>query len=137
MENPDIRWKQRFLNFKKAYERLHNGVDQEEYSELELQGLIKAFEFTYELAWNTLRDYLIYSGYTDLTGSRDTIKLAFKAGLIENGVEWMEMIQTRNLTSHTYDEDTAKEVEELIKEKYYLLFKALMEKMSEKYQEKI
>lgn len=68
---------------------------------MERQGLIKAFEFTYELAWNTLRDYLLYQGITDIVGSRDTIRTAFRENLIENGEEWMNMLQSRNRTSHT------------------------------------
>jgi len=122
IENTDIRWKQRFSNYSKAFAQLEKALDKGEYNELELQGLIKAFEFTYELAWNTLKDFLIEKGYTDLIGSKDTIRLAFKVGLISNGEAWMEMIKSRNLSAHTYNEITALEIQHAITETYYFLF---------------
>lgn len=70
MENQDIRWQQRFDNFKKAFAQLDKAVQQGDFNELERQGLIKAFEYSYELAWNTLRDFLINKGYTDVIGSK-------------------------------------------------------------------
>lgn len=97
----DIRWEQRFSNYQKALAQLLKYTEKETLSEMERQGLIKAFEFTYELAWNTLRDYLLYQGITDIVGSRDTIRTAFRENLIENGEEWMNMLQSRNRTSHT------------------------------------
>jgi nucleotidyltransferase substrate binding protein (TIGR01987 family) len=129
MEQKDIRWLQRFSNFNKAFDQLEKAVEKKTYNDLERQGLIKAFEFTYELAWNTLKDFLYYNGYTDLIGSKDTIRLAFKVGLIKAGTEWMEMLKARNLTSHTYNRDTADAIEEAIKNTYYALFKSLQEKL--------
>ena len=85
MENQDVRWKQRFDNLKKAFFQLDKAVRQGDFNELERQGLIKSFEYTYELAWNPMRDFLIQKGNTDLMGSKDTIRLAFQVNLIQDG----------------------------------------------------
>ncbi len=87
-------------------------------SDLERQGLIQAFEFTHELAWNTLKDFLESRGAAKLYGSKDATRDAFAKGLIVNGEEWMAMIQSRNRSSHTYNENTAKEVAEAILSSY-------------------
>lgn len=111
--NPDIRWKQRFQSFDKAFGQLSAAVQlarQRQLSELEQQGLIQAFEFTHELAWNTLKDFLESRGATELYGSRDATREAFKQGLLANGDEWMAMIAARNRSSHTYNKTTADEV---------------------------
>lgn len=129
MENKDIRWLQRFKNFKKAFSQLEDAVELGKYSNLERQGLIKAFEFTYELAWNTLKDFLNEKGFTEIIGSKDTIRLAFKNGLIENGESWMKMLKSRNITAHTYDLETAIEIEHVVRETYYDLFAALQIRM--------
>jgi len=105
MKNQDIRWIQRFQNFKRAFARLAEAAalaKQRELSELEEQGLIQAFEFTHELAWNVLKDYLEAQGFVDLIGSKNATREAFKNGLLEDGKVWMDMIEARNLTSHTY-----------------------------------
>src|SRR5258706_16157776 len=116
-QNPDVRWRQRLQSFRKAFGQLSKAaatVEERELSELERQGLIQAFEFTHELAWNTLKDFLESRGATDLYGSRDATREAFAKGLIEDGEEWMAMIQSRNSTSHTYNEETADEIAEAI-----------------------
>ena len=77
---------------------------QRELSELEKQGLIQAFEFTHELAWNVLKDYLEAQGFAELIGSKNATQQAFKNGLLEDGEAWMDMIRARNLTSHTYQD---------------------------------
>ena len=92
---------------------------------MEEQGLIKAFEYTYELAWNTLKDYLQYQGGFNITGSRDAIREAFSNNLITDGDKWMEMILSRNLTSHSYNEETADEISSAIFNDYFDLFKQL------------
>ncbi|MBT7616015.1 MAG: nucleotidyltransferase, partial [Calditrichaeota bacterium] len=110
MSTHDIRWIQRFNNFKKAFSQLNNAIElakQRKLSELEQQGLIQTFEYTHELAWKTLKDFLGTRGVTKLYGSKDTTREAFKTGLVTNGETWMEMILSRNLTTHTYDEETA------------------------------
>lgn len=131
MENKDIRWKQRFQNFKKAFYQLEKAVNTPDLNELERQGLIKAFEFTYELAWTTLKDFLIEKGYTDLIGSKDTLRQAFQVGIISDGDIWMEMVKSRNLTAHTYNQDTAESIEEDVINQYYSLFKQLITKLEE------
>lgn len=125
----DIRWKQRFNNFKKASEQLKDAVELEDYSDLERQGLIKAFEFTFELSWKTLQDLLEEKGYKEIKGPKPVIQQAFKDGYIWDGEGWMKMYESRNLASHTYDENTAKEIACDIIDKYYDLFKSLINKL--------
>jgi nucleotidyltransferase substrate binding protein (TIGR01987 family) len=103
----DVRWQQRFSNYRKALERLEDFTQPPALNEREKQGLIKAFEYTYELAWNTLRDLLRSQGNASLLGARDSLREAFRLGLIEEGETWMLMIQDRNLTGHTYNRSTA------------------------------
>ena len=133
MKNHDIRWVQRFRNYEKALNQLRAGVElsrTRELSALEQQGLIQAFEFTHELAWNTLKDFLESRGAFDLFGSRDVTRAAFSAGLIENGEVWMTMITSRNQTSHTYNEDTVEGITTAVINDYLAAFEALREKMS-------
>lgn len=130
----DIRWIQRFNHFTKALGQLREAVmlaQERPLSKLEEQGLIQAFEFTHELAWNTLKDFLEERGVQNLYGSRDTTREAFKTGLIKNGESWMNMIQSRNLTSHTYEESTAKEIVSAICVTYFAEFEALRIKLEE------
>jgi nucleotidyltransferase substrate binding protein (TIGR01987 family) len=113
----DVRWRQRLRNFRKAFRQLSTAAEvarQRELTDLEQQGLIQAFEFTHELAWNTFKDFLESRGRTGLFGSKDATREAFAAGLIENGETWMEMIENRNATTHTYDEETADAIAEAI-----------------------
>ena len=100
-------------------------------SKLEEQGLIQAFEFTHELAWNTLKDFLEDRGVQNLYGSKDTTREAFRTGLITNGEEWMQMINSRNLTSHTYDEATAAQIVSAIRNTYFAEFEALRIRLEE------
>jgi len=125
----DVRWQQRFANYCKALAQLEKFILKGELSELEEQGLIKAFEYTYELAWNTMKDYLDYQGILDVAGSRDTIREAFKINLISNGEEWMDMLVSRNLTSHSYNEDTADQIASAVVNTYFNLFKTLEAKL--------
>ena len=121
----DIRWIQRLSNYKRARTRLTDAVElaaARELSDLEKQGLIQTFEFVFELAWNLMKDYFTYQGNPDITGSRDAIRSAFKAGLIEDGSGWMEMIKSRNQSSHTYNESVANEICDKILTSYHGLF---------------
>jgi len=124
--NQDIRWKQRFSNYQKALTQLQDAVnlsEQRELSNLEKQGLIQAFEYTHELAWKTMKDFLEYKGAIQtIYGSKDATKLAFNSKLISNGQEWMNMIKSRNLTSHTYDEATVEEIVDMILGNYIFQF---------------
>jgi nucleotidyltransferase substrate binding protein (TIGR01987 family) len=124
----DVRWLQRFSNYNKALAQLDKFVQKGELSDLEEQGLIKAFEYTYELAWNTLKDYLEYQGILNMAGSRDVIREAYRANLIVNGEQWMNMLTSRNLTSHSYNEDTADEIAYSVINVYFNLFKELQSK---------
>ncbi len=127
--NTDIRWKQRLANYEKALGQLTKFIDKGELNELEEQGLIQAFEFTHELAWKVMKDYFEYQGNTSITGSRDATREAFQVGLLLDGDTWMEMIASRNMSSHTYNLETAEEIREKILNHYYSLFVAFKGKM--------
>lgn len=122
----DIRWKQRFGNYLKALGQLQKFIAKDSLNELEEQGLIQAFEFTHELAWNLLKDYLEYQGNQDIKGSRDTFREAFKVGLIDDGELWMETIKARNITSHAYDEEIVQSAFETISSEYIVIFDELL-----------
>ena len=129
----DIRWHQRLSHYSKALTQLEQAVDlskKRELSSLEEQGLIQAFEFTHELAWNVLKDYFVHQGNSSITGSRDATREAFRRGLIEDGESWMEMIKSRNQSSHTYNEEVAAEISAQIKMVYFGLLKDLESKLS-------
>lgn len=126
----DVRWRQRFANFRRALQQLESFFDPPPRNEREQQGLIKAFEYCYELGWNSLRDLLLDRGGTDLIGSRDTLRQAFRAGLVDDGEGWMRMIQDRNLTSHTYNRSQADEIAERIEARYLPCFQALRQRLS-------
>lgn len=124
----DIRWEQRFLNFNKALLKLSEAVDyiktnlakneikleidstEEVLEEIIKEGLIQRFEYTYEMAWNVMKNYAYYQGNSEIGGSRDAIRYAFSSNLIKNGQMWMEMIKSRIKTSYTYNEETANEI---------------------------
>ncbi len=135
MKNQDTRWVQRFDNFKRAFARLAQAAAlarQRKLSELEDQGLIHAFEFTHELAWNTVKDFLESRGATvKIYGSKDATREAFAAGLIEHGEIWMQMIKHRNETSHTYNEKIADAIVEAILANYVPEFEAFQRRLSE------
>lgn len=128
MTAQDVRWVQRFNNYSKALAQLGAAVElsrQRPLSRLEEQGLIQAFEFTHELAWNTLKDFLESRGVQNLYGSKDVTRQAFQVGLIDDGQVWMDMITSRNLTSHTYDEATAAHIASAVRNTYFAQFEAL------------
>jgi len=124
----DIRWKQRLDNYLRAFQTLRRAVElaaQRDLSELEQQGLVQGFEFTHELAWNVLKDYLEEQGFVGIIGSKNATREAFKNGLIENGEVWMDMIKARNRSSHTYNLETAEEIAESILTSFYPAFEQL------------
>lgn len=128
----DVRWQQRLSNYSKALASLAAAVhlaEQRDLSDLEKQGLIQAFEFTHELAWNVMKDYFYYQGNSSITGSRDATREAFSKGLISDGEGWMEMIMSRNRTSHTYNQEVADEIAGRITQGYFPLFQAFMNQM--------
>lgn len=127
----DIRWIQRFSNLKKAVEQLKEDVSMTSYSRIEKQGMIKAFEYCYELAWKTLQDFLEAKGYPEIKGPKPVIQQAFKDAYIINGDAWMKMLDSRNLTTHTYDEATANAIASLIKKDFFPLLNDLVLKLKE------
>jgi nucleotidyltransferase substrate binding protein (TIGR01987 family) len=130
--NKNLSWQQRFFNYSKALRQLENAVElskERSLTDLEEQGLIQAFNFTHELAWNVLKDYFAYQGNPDITGSRDASREAFRRGLIEDGDGWMEMIKSRNQSSHTYNKEIAEGIAEKIRTSYIDLFKSLEQKL--------
>jgi nucleotidyltransferase substrate binding protein (TIGR01987 family) len=129
MDKPDVRWQQRFANYKKALAQLTKFIDKGDLNEFEEQGLIQAFEYTYELAWNVIKDFLVDQGNKNIYGSRDAIREAFSAGLIDDGEGWMDMFVDRNKTSHTYNEDTANEIARNVLTRYFPMFVALRQKL--------
>lgn len=132
MTSQDVRWQQRFSNFNNALVQLLEAADlarQRPLSKLEKQGVIQAFEFTHELAWNVLKDFLQDQGDQTLNGSKDATRAAFKVGLIQEGEGWMAMIHSRNLSSHTYDEKTAESLVAAIFKDYVPLFITLQSDM--------
>jgi nucleotidyltransferase substrate binding protein (TIGR01987 family) len=131
MSDQDIRWLQRLSNYRRALAQLKKFIDKGELNELEQQGLIKAFEFTHELAWNVLQDYFEYQGNSNINGSRDATREAFQLNLISDGETWMGMIKSRNQSARTYNKETADEVGGLVVGRYFDLFVALEVKMSE------
>jgi nucleotidyltransferase substrate binding protein (TIGR01987 family) len=125
MENKDIRWIQRFNNYRKALARLTEAVDinVELMSTLEKAGLIQLFEMTYELAWKTLQDFLRDRGNPDIAGGPAVIiAKAIEEGYIKDEESWKELKKSREMTSHTYDEATANEIAGNIVEVYHSLF---------------
>lgn len=121
-----IRWQQRFSNYDKALQQLESAIvlaQSRPLSDLEKQGIIQAFEFTHELAWNVMKDYFQFQGNSNIMGSRDAIREAFSKGLINNGERWMETISSRNKTSHTYNHKIADEMVESIIQHYGSLFR--------------
>lgn len=136
MDNKDIRWIQRFSNYRKALVKMSQAVKLisekmdwgEEVDELLEEGLIQRFEYTHELAWNVMKDYEVYQGYTDIYGSRDAIRKALQIGIIDNEL-WMKSIADRNLTSHDYDDETADTILEAVLSTYYPLFVEFEKKM--------
>lgn len=125
MQNEDVRWRQRFQNFENTLNHLEKGLAINHPDLIQRAGLIQFFEMSFELSWNMMKDYLEEQGFTDVKSPRGSIKKAFETGLIADGHGWIKLMEDRNLTSHAYDEETAKEIENLIREEHYKLFKDL------------
>ena len=132
MGETDVRWQQRFANYCRALEQLETFFEPPTLNEREQQGLIKAFETTFELAWNTLRDLLRSQGAATLLGSRDTLREAFRLGLLDDGEAWLLMIQDRNLTSHTYNRATADAIAGHISGSYVVCFRQLRQTLEQR-----
>lgn len=116
--NQDVRWKQRFQNYEKAFKFLKQATERSSLDELQEAGLIQSFEFTFELGWKTLKDFLAEKGMP-LQFPRDVIKHAFQTELIKQGELWLEMLEKRNELTHTYNEKQTKKAVNMIREKYF------------------
>ena len=128
----DIRWQQRYENFSRALHQLTQAVElsrQRALSDLEKQGVIQGFEIVHELAWNVLKDFLEFEGVQSIVGSRGTVREAFKRELIDDGELWMDMVEKRNLSSHTYNKALAEELVNAIINDYHSAFLALQQEM--------
>lgn len=142
-EQKDIRWEQRFSNFHKAFRKFLSAVtvvkenlegestlSNKLIQEILKEGLIQRFEYTHQLAWNVMKDYAEYQGNNEIGGSRDATREAFKMGLITDAEGWMDMIKSRNETSHTYNEETAQAIILKIINHYHPLFLEFGKKMN-------
>jgi len=127
-EQKGIRWRQRFENLARAYALYDEGARSENLNRLEKEGLVQRFEYTFELAWKTMKDYLASKGL-DVAYPRDVLKEAFASGLIENGELWMEMLDNRNMLSHTYDEKTFEVAYTLVRGSFHAQIDALMTRL--------
>ena len=141
--NQDIRWQQRLSNYHKALQQLQRAVElsqKRELSELENQGLVQCFEYTHELAWKTLKNFLENQAIVSIIGSRDVVREAFKLGILTEGETWMQMIKSRNETSHIYDEAAIKEITRKIINDYFPQFQYLaieLDNLKEKEEKKL
>lgn len=132
MEEKTERWRQHLATFDKALVRMDEVVTlwhSRKLSDLERDGMILRFEYTQELAWKLLKNYIENQGEAQMGGSRDTIRQAFRLGLIENSEPWFDMLESRNLTSHVYDEETEMTVIERIVDTYYPILSLLHAEM--------
>ncbi len=123
----DVRWKQRFDNFKKSFALLEQAVNIKNPDVVQRAGLVQFFEVCFELAWKVMKDYLWEEGFLQVKTPREMIKKCFEIGLIENGEEWLQALGDRNLSAQTYEEQTAQEIENLIRKRYFALLRELKE----------
>lgn len=126
------RFKERKKEFTNALERLMEALKEEE-TEIVIDGVLHRFEFTFELAWKSMKDYLEYMGVINKVGSpREIIKSAFEYELIDKGGEWIKMMLACNTLSHLYDEATSREIYYDIKNEYINLLSDLNKKFEDK-----
>jgi len=146
----DKRWEQRLSNYEKALKKLSQAIEYINHhisgesepadeadpslvlNEIIREGLIQRFEYTHELAWNVMKDYVVYQGNVNVGGSRDATREAFQLQLISEGEVWMDMIGSRNKSSHTYNEETANEIYSKILHDYYPAFLKFLKIMESK-----
>ncbi|MDN5349736.1 MAG: hypothetical protein PWQ54_1132 [Bacteroidales bacterium] len=132
MNAKTIRWKQRFQYFEKATDRLKEGAEISNPDDFQKAGLIQIFEISFELAWKIMKDYLEAEGFLEIKSPRDAIKQAFNIELIVQGHLWLEALENRNLSVHTYNEALANELVNNIKNNYLPLLLELKNKLSQK-----
>jgi nucleotidyltransferase substrate binding protein (TIGR01987 family) len=128
MEKMD-RWKERLKSYNKALLQLESALQQKQFSVLEKDGVIKRFEFTFELAWKTLQDKLYDQGYLSTKGPKPVIKQAFNNGIITDGQAWIDMLIDRNNPTHLYDESAAVSIFDRIQITYFALLQELKSKL--------
>ena len=122
------RFEERKQDFSNAVDRLQEGLQAEE-TQIVIDGILHRFEFTFELAWKTMKDYLEYMGFVEKTGSpRETIQNGFKQGIIENGETWINMMLARNSLAHIYDEEESRKIYDKIKGEYIFLLQNMRQK---------
>jgi len=132
MAHEDERWQQRFQNFEKTLLFLEEAIAINAPSIFEQAGLIQFFEINFELSWNVMKEYMEAQGITDLRSPRDSIKKAFEMGLINDGHLWIQALENRNLTSHTYDEARTKKIVSTIEQTYIHILRDLYNKLKPK-----
>ncbi len=127
MNQKEIRYKQRFSNFEKAFIQLQTAVGRfDELDDLAKEGMVQRFEYTFELAWKTLKDFIESNGELERS-PRDVIKKSFQLEIINDGEKWLEMLENRNLMAHTYNENTFVKIVNMIKEEYFMEIEKLIE----------
>lgn len=124
MNTHDVRWRQRFDQFDKSFALLESAMTIEKMTVIERAGLIQFFEMAFEQSWKLLKDYQEAEGFT-ITSPRQAIKQAYQSGFIADGHAWINALEDRNLTTHTYNEQTADIVEQKIRNAYFPLLKSL------------
>ncbi len=128
------RWDERISDYEKALERLEEAINDSKKIDLSSirDGVIQRFEFTLELAWKTMKYYLNYEGISDANSPRSTIRAGFNAELIKESKIWIDMIEDRNLTTHTYSQSTSDEIYDKIIKNYYIELKTFYEKIKDR-----
>lgn len=127
------RWEQRLDSYHKALARLAEIVGASKkrtLNEFERDGLVQRFEFTHELSWKLMKAYAEYQGFDGIGSSRDATRKAFEMSLISDGQSWMDMIKSRNETSHNYDGSMADDVVDSIINRFYPLLAEFYQKMN-------
>jgi nucleotidyltransferase substrate binding protein (TIGR01987 family) len=124
MNTHDVRWRQRFDQFDKSFALLESAMTIEKMTIIERAGLIQFFEMAFEQSWKLLKDFQEAEGFT-IASPRQAIKQAFQSGLVTDGHAWISALEDRNLTTHTYNEQTADLVEQKIRSDYFPLLKSL------------
>ncbi|MDO3377853.1 HI0074 family nucleotidyltransferase substrate-binding subunit [Geoalkalibacter halelectricus] len=125
MDDKDVRWQQRFANYEKAYLRLEEAINQENLNELERNGLIQRFEFTLDLAWKVLKDFLQEKGFVFKPSPKDTLRMAQQGEYISYAQELIDGLEIRNELSHDYSGEKFERSEKILREQTFVALKKL------------
>lgn len=134
MEERKPKWGERLTTYQNAIDRLTEVITlsrQHPLNQFERDSLVKRFEFSYEMAWKLMMSYEKDNGITEILGSKDVIRQAFRLSIVKNGEAWLEMVDARNRTSHLYDEKMATDAADEIIHTYYPLLVELRDVMAE------